>query len=112
MPRPMVAAHRGFAAGAPENTIAAFAHAIGVGADMIEFDVRRTRDGELVAFHDAQVKGTPVGRLTRDDIAAGAGVRPPLLTEVLQSCAGRVRLDVELKGDGYVAEGISRLRAG
>ena len=111
MSRPIVAAHRGYAAGATENTLPAFGAAIEAGADMIEFDVRRTRDGELVAFHDAQVKGTPVGRLTRDDIAAGAGVRPPLLTEVLQSCAGRVRLDVELKEDGYVAEVISRLRA-
>jgi glycerophosphoryl diester phosphodiesterase len=107
----MVAAHRGFAAGAAENTIDAFEHAIGVGADMIEFDVRRTRDGELITFHDAQVRGTPVGELTRADIAAGAGVRPPLLTEVLQACAGRVRLDVELKEDGYVAEVMTRLRA-
>ena len=49
----MIAAHRGVAAGAAENTIAAFTNAIDVGADMIEFDVRRTRDGEMIAFHDA-----------------------------------------------------------
>ena len=40
MTRAMVAAHRGVAAGAAENTIAAFSNAIDVGADMIEFDVR------------------------------------------------------------------------
>jgi glycerophosphoryl diester phosphodiesterase len=107
----MVAAHRGFTAGATENTIDAFDHAIGVGADMIEFDVRRTRDGDLITFHDRDVRGTPVGALTRDDIAARAGVRPPLLSEVLQACAGRVRLDVELKEDGYVAEVMALLRA-
>ena len=43
MTRAMVAAHRGVAAGAAENTIAAFTNAIDIGADMIEFDVRRTR---------------------------------------------------------------------
>jgi glycerophosphoryl diester phosphodiesterase len=112
MTRPMVAAHRGFAAGAAENTVAAFTSAIDVGADMIEFDVRRTRDGELIAFHDPAIGRTPVSGLSRDDIAAVAGVRPPLLAEVLRACAGRIRLDVELKEDGYVPEVIAALRAG
>ena len=108
----MVAAHRGVASGAAENTIAAFTNAIDVGADMIEFDVRRTRDGELIAFHDADVAGAPVSGLTRDDIAAAAGVRPPLLADVLRACAGRIRLDVELKEDGYVPDVMAVLRAG
>jgi len=108
----MVAAHRGVASGAAENTIAAFTNAIDVGADMIEFDVRRTRDGELIAFHDALAGGKPVSGLTRDEIQAAAGVRPPLLAEVLRTCAGRIRLDVELKEDGYVAEVMAVLRAG
>src|SRR6202020_3497720 len=97
MSRVRVAAHRGVAAGAAENTIAAFTNAIAIGADMIEFDVRMPRDGELIAFHDARVNGIAVGSLTRDDIEAGSGVRPPLLTEVLQACSGRVKLDGELK---------------
>jgi glycerophosphoryl diester phosphodiesterase len=108
----MVAAHRGVAAGAAENTIAAFTNAIDVGADMIEFDVRRTRDGELIAFHDAVVGGAPVSGLTRDEIEAAAGVSPPLLAEVLRVCAGRIRLDVELKEDGYVTDVMAVLRAG
>jgi glycerophosphoryl diester phosphodiesterase len=112
MIRAMVTAHRGVAAGAAENTIAAFTKAIDVGADMIEFDVRRTRDGELIAFHDATIRGVPVSRLSRDEIEAAAGVRPPLLAEVLQACAGRIRLDVELKEDGYVQDVITVLRAG
>lgn len=112
MTRAMVAAHRGVAAGAAENTIAAFSNAIDIGADMIEFDVRSTREGELIAFHDAQVHGVPVGTLSRAQIAAAAGVLPPLLTEVLAVCAGRIRLDVELKEDGYVADVMAMLRAG
>ena len=106
----MVAAHRGVAAGAAQNTIAAFTNAIDVGADMIEFDVRRTRDGELIAFHDAVVGGAPVSGLTRDEIEAVTGVRPPLLAEVLRVCAGRIRLDVELKEDGYVRDVMAVLR--
>ncbi len=108
----MVAAHRGVAAGAAENTIAAFTNAIDVGADMIEFDVRRTRDGELIAFHDAAAGGAPVSGLTRGEIEAATGVRPPLLAEVLRACAGRIQLDVELKEDGYVRDVMAVLRAG
>jgi glycerophosphoryl diester phosphodiesterase len=108
----MVAAHRGVAAGGAENTLGAFTNAIEVGADMVEFDVRRTRDGAMIAFHDPSVGGRPVGELTRDEIEEAAGVRPPLLTEVLQACAGRIRLDVELKEDGYVADVMAALRAG
>ena len=62
-------------------------------------------------FHDAAVGGTPVSGLTRDDIAAAAGVRPPLLTEALRACAGRIKLDVELKEDGYVPDVMAVLRA-
>ena len=107
----MVVAHRGVATGAAENTIEAFMNAIAVGADMIEFDVRRTRDGELIAFHDARVNDRPVGSLTRDEIESAKGVRPPLLDEVLKTCAGRIRLDVELKEDGYVPDVMAAIRA-
>jgi glycerophosphoryl diester phosphodiesterase len=112
MTRAMVVAHRGVATGAAENTIAAFTNAIDAGADMIEFDVRRTRDGELIAFHDALVRDKPVGELTRGDIESAAGVRPPLLAEVLAECRDRIKLDVELKEDGYVPEVMATLTNG
>jgi glycerophosphoryl diester phosphodiesterase len=108
----MVVAHRGVTEGAAGNTIAAFTKAIDIGADMIEFDVRRTRDGYLIAFHDARVGDEPVGRLSRDDIAAATGVQPPLLADVLGVCAGRIGLDVELKEDGYVPDVMAILEAG
>ncbi len=41
----IIIAHRGASAVAPENTLAAFKEAIRVGADMIELDVRLSRDG-------------------------------------------------------------------
>jgi glycerophosphoryl diester phosphodiesterase len=112
MTRAMVVAHRGVTDDGAGNTIAAFTKAIDIGADMIEFDVRRTRDGDLIAFHDARVGDVPVGRLSRDGIAAATGVRPPLLADVLRVCAGRIQLDVELKEDGYVPDVTAVLAAG
>ena len=49
---PLIIAHRGASAVAPENTIAAFQAAIDAGADGIEFDVRLSRDGVPVVIHD------------------------------------------------------------
>jgi glycerophosphoryl diester phosphodiesterase len=109
--QPLGVAHRGVATGAAENTIEAFTHAIAAGADMIEFDVRRTRDGELIVFHDPGVGAAAVGDLTRDEIELAKGVRPPLFAEVLGACAGKIRLDVELKEDGYVPEAMALLAA-
>jgi glycerophosphoryl diester phosphodiesterase len=71
---------------------------------MIELDVRRTRDRELIVFHDAEVAGAPVASLIRPEIEGLAGVLPPLLEETLELARGRIALDVELKEDGYVAE--------
>lgn len=102
---PSVIAHRGaWGSGVPENSLAAFERAIDLGADMIELDVRRTRDGELAIFHDAGIAAAPVGTLTRPEIEDRAGVLPPLLEEALELARGRIALDVELKEDGYVDE--------
>ena len=59
LPGPWLVAHRGGSALAPENTLVAFERATALGADAIETDVRRTRDGAVVVFHDETT-----GRLT------------------------------------------------
>jgi len=56
MKNPLIVAHRGASELAPENTRAAFRRAIDDGAEGIEFDVRLTKDGETVVFHDATLK--------------------------------------------------------
>jgi glycerophosphoryl diester phosphodiesterase len=49
---PIAIAHRGDPIAARENTLAAFRSAVAQGADMIELDLRRSRDGEIVVLHD------------------------------------------------------------
>ena len=56
-----VAAHRGWSAKYPENTMAAFKAAAEMGVDQIETDIRITKDGELVCIHDASVDRTTNG---------------------------------------------------
>src|SRR5688572_26115213 len=58
MKSPLIIAHRGASAVAPENTMAAFREAIAVGADGIEFDVRLSRDGIAVVIHDNTLRRT------------------------------------------------------
>ena len=56
--RPLIVAHRGASAWAPENTIAAFREALRTGADGVEFDVRLSKDGIPVVVHDSNLSRT------------------------------------------------------
>jgi glycerophosphoryl diester phosphodiesterase len=86
-------AHRGGPGGndAPEGTIGAFEASIEAGADWLEFDVRRTADGELVVLHDDTVDRTtngtgPITDLTLAEaqaLDAGAGARIPTVEDVV-----------------------------
>jgi glycerophosphoryl diester phosphodiesterase len=58
MAAPLIIAHRGASALAPENTLAAFSRAIADGADGIEFDVRLAKDGVPVVHHDSSLRRT------------------------------------------------------
>jgi glycerophosphoryl diester phosphodiesterase len=57
-PQPLIIAHRGASALAPENTLAAFARGFDDGADGFELDVRLARDGIPVVIHDATLHRT------------------------------------------------------
>lgn len=111
--RPLVSAHRGASATAPENTLAALRAALAAGADMAEIDVQLSRDGVLVLMHDDTLERTTdgTGRLRERSLAelkrldAGSWFAPahrgepvPTLAEVLAWSGGRLGLLVELKG--------------
>lgn len=57
-----VASHRGDWIYAPENSTTALEHAIFFGSDLIETDVRLTRDGKIIMMHDATVGRTTNGK--------------------------------------------------
>jgi glycerophosphoryl diester phosphodiesterase len=101
-------AHRGLHAaadGRPENSLAAFAHACALGFPA-EMDVRLTRDGEVVVFHDRALQRlTGASGIVEERTAAelrglrllGTAEPVPLLRDVLDLVAGRVPLLIELK---------------
>lgn len=91
----LVLAHRGARRQAPENTIPAFARAMELGADGVELDVHRTRDGALVVRHDADGPPGVWAELTLDAIRA-ADPDVPVLGEVLDVCAGSL-VNIEIK---------------
>jgi glycerophosphoryl diester phosphodiesterase len=98
-----VIAHRGsHGDGVTENTMAAFELAVAVGANMIELDVRRTADDELVIFHDSAVGTQRIDSLTLAELRRRSAAEVPRLRDVLDWASGRIALDVELKEDGYV----------
>jgi glycerophosphoryl diester phosphodiesterase len=68
--RPLVIAHRGFSAAAPENTQPAFRLALAAGADMVELDYHHSRDNELVVIHDLTLDRTTsaTNRWARKDL--------------------------------------------
>ena len=107
-----ITAHRGDVSQAPENTIPAFKAAIESGADWIELDINQTKDGVLVVLHDEnlmRVAGVPhkVRDLTYDEIRSldvGSRLGPdcqgtsiPTLSEVLDYCRGKIKLNIEIK---------------
>jgi glycerophosphoryl diester phosphodiesterase len=105
-------AHRGASGRAPENTRAAFAAALELGAEAIELDVQLSSDGELVVIHDETLERTTDGEGAVGDWAAAdlagldagtwfapefAGERIPRLVDVLAQVRDRVTLNVEIK---------------
>lgn len=110
----MVIAHRG-ASGLVkhENTIEAFAKALEVGADSIECDVRKTKDGKIIVVHDADYKGKLISELTYYElsmITTGDGFLMPTLEDALMWCKGKILIDIEIKEEGYEEELIALIK--
>jgi len=102
--RPLVIAHRGASHEKPENTFSAYERAVELRADMIEVDLHRTRDGDVVISHDAELAGLGgEGEIADATLAevrgldAGDGQQVPTLEEVLDGFGTRIAFNLELK---------------
>jgi glycerophosphoryl diester phosphodiesterase len=106
-----IVAHRGVTAAAPENTMAAFRRALELGIDAVELDVRLTRDQRAAVYHyyyldDFTTASGPIFARTAAELDALRVIdrdrsqsHPiPMLDEVLDEFAGRLGLEIELKG--------------
>lgn len=109
--RPILLAHRGDLAHAPENTLPSFMQAIQKGADGVELDAKLTADGHVIVIHDESVDRTTDGKgkvasFTLDAIrkldagawfdAKFAGTRVPLLEEVFETLGKEKLINIEL----------------
>jgi glycerophosphoryl diester phosphodiesterase len=112
MPARGLCAHRGVMATHPENTLPAFREALRLGAHMIEFDLRLTRDGAIALMHDAKVDRTTDGEGRFSDMtlaelrrldagvrkdARFAGTRIPTFEETLALMPPNVWLNCHLR---------------
>ena len=104
--RPLIAGHRGYKAKYPENTMLSYRKALELGVDMLEIDLRLSRDGQLVLMHDAKLDRTTngTGRVESHTLKellaldAGLGERIPTFEEFLAWVRGTgLFLNVEIK---------------
>jgi len=110
-PRPILLAHRGDLAHAPENTLPAFSQAIQKDADGVELDAKLTADGHVIVIHDETIDRTTDGKgkvtsFTLEAIRkldAGswfdpkfAGTKVPLLEEVFETVGRDKLINIEL----------------
>jgi glycerophosphoryl diester phosphodiesterase len=125
--RPLVVAHRGCHApspsrdigGAPENSLLALENCVAIGADMMETDIRRSKDGVLVIMHDPDVDRTTDGhglvvdltaaQLTHLHLREGFGgpdapltlQTVPTLDALLRAAKGRLAINLDIKAPIY-----------
>ncbi len=121
-PTPIVFAHRGDFAHAPENTLPSFEQALQKGADGVELDAKLTADGHVVVMHDAAVERTTngKGRVASLTLAAlrqldagswfnekFSGAKIPLLEEVFEIVGKDKLINIELTNYSTRRDGLT-----
>ena len=104
---PILFAHRGASAYAPENTLDAFSLALKLGANGLESDIWATRDGVLVLDHDGVVKSRLRSKRIAEIDRLALPPRIPSLEQLLQHCGTQYQLSLDVK-DPVVFETIER----
>jgi len=126
LPKPLLLAHRGASAYAPENTLAAFQLAMQQGAHGVELDAKLSADGEMIVMHDASVDRTTdgSGKVNELPLAALRELRAggrfsdrfpnekiPTLVEVLETLGSRAIINIELTNYSTPRDGLPELAA-
>ena len=108
----MIAAHRGAHNNVPENSLAAIKEAIKLGIDIVELDIRFTKDRKMVLMHNKTIDGTTNGKglvsdYTFEEIRkfrlkhknAVTEEVIPTLEEALLAAKGKILIDLDIKQD-------------
>jgi len=96
-----ISAHRGGTEGAPEGTYEAYRAAPGTGAEYVEFDIRRTADAQLVAYHEPGTDGgQAIADISYARLCELAGYEVPLVSDVMRLIAGKAFGHLDLKEAG------------
>lgn len=126
LPYPRVCAHRGFNSVAPENSLPAYGAAVALGADEIEFDLWRTKDGELVAIHDCDLERVSDGTgkvwdYTLDELRSFdfgvkrgehfKGLRIPTFEDILKKFACQTIMNIHVKEAPSALDEVERIAA-
>lgn len=118
----MVVSHRGDWRNAPENSLQAIQNCIDMGVDMVEIDLKKSKDGHLIVMHDQTIDRTTTGKgkpedytleeLRRFRLKNGAGHKTahliPTLEEVMLLCKDKILVNID-KGYDYFKEAYSVL---
>lgn len=118
----MVVSHRGDWRNAPENSLQAIQNCIDMGVDMVEIDLKKSKDGHLIVMHDQTIDRTTTGKgkpedytleeLRRFRLKNGAGHKTahliPTLEEVMLLCKDKILVNID-KGYDYFKEAYSIL---
>lgn len=92
-----------------ENTLGSLHAALAGGADGVEFDVRKSSDGQLVLFHDPKLQDRDIASLTYDEMLSLQS-NMPLFSEVIDTVSERFILNVEIKDPAAAKEAVFMLK--
>ena len=119
----LIVSHRADWRNAPENSLQAIQNCIDMGADMVEIDLKKTKDGHLVLMHDKTIDRTMTGTGSPDEytlaelkamrLRNGAGIKTrhqiPTFEEVMNLCKGKIMVNVD-KGYDYFKDAYEVLK--
>ncbi|GJM60581.1 glycerophosphodiester phosphodiesterase family protein [Persicobacter diffluens] len=116
--RVLVAAHRGDHMEKPENSLPSFEHSVNYGTDIIELDIRNSKDDSLMVIHDGTVNRTTNGegkvaemnyeqlralKLIDEFTGKDTDLQIPTLYESLKAMKGKIMIDLDIKCDNIEA---------